>query len=97
MQQEIVCDLGERIFLMGMDSEHIATERLVEAIDANRSNAVVSCVPKNLRDHLQGTRKLTAGQQQRARRVLLDNLEGARLDLLYEPHLGSTWARAGGR
>ena len=83
VQQEIVCAWRAHV-LMGMDSEHIATERLVEAIDANRSDAVVSCVPKNLRNHLQGTRKLTAGQQQRARRVLLDNLEGARLDLLYE-------------
>ena len=73
-RMEIVCAWREHV-LMGIDSERMATERLVEAIDANRSDAVVSCVPKNLRDHLQGTRRLTSGQLQRAHRVLLDNLE----------------------
>ncbi len=83
VQQEIVSTWREHV-LMGIDSERMATERMVEAIDANRSDAVVSCVPKNLRDHLRGTRRLTTGQLQRARHVLGDNLEGARLDLLYQ-------------
>jgi hypothetical protein len=69
---------------MGIDCERMTVEQLVRVIDDNRSKAVASCVPKNLRDHLGGTRKLTSGQLQRAYRLLLDHLEGARWDLLYQ-------------
>ena len=83
VRQEIISNWRGHI-LKGMDCERMTVEQLVQVMDDTRSQAITSCVPKSLRDHLCGKRELTSAQMQRAHSLLLDRLEGARLDLLYQ-------------